>query len=849
MDNTRQEQVLRQRGKSRGNYFLFAFLLGLLLAGLIFLPFMIVDGGRFLFYGDFNVQQIPFYRLAHDAIRSGNTGWNPNTDLGVNFIGSYSFYLLGSPFFWLTVPFPSEWLQFMMGPLLILKFACASLAAYVYLHRYAKSPNAALLASLLYAFSGFSVYNIFYNHFHEPLIFFPLLLAALDEYMLVRRRGLFALAAAACCIVNYYFFVGMVIFTLIYFTVRMLSGSWSISLRDFLLLGLESVLGLCISSLLLVPSILAILQNNRVMNPIDGWNALLYSNNQRYVHILQCLFFPPDLPARPNFTPDSNAKWASLGAWLPLFSMTGVIGWLQIKRKHWLKKILWVLFFMALVPGLNAAFQLFNASYYARWFYMLTLMMACATMMSLENPRVDWPRALKWTAVITVAVIVLVGFTPTFIEEEGKIVSTVYGLEQYPTRFWSYAAVALISLTLTAFLLTFYVRASRKFYRTATFCTSIVIVLYAVFFIALGKTQSDYPMNHIIPYALNGGADVSLDDLRDDSVRVDFYEGMDNSAMYWNTKSIQAFHSIVPGSVMNFYESIGVPRDVASRPDTTHPALRILTSVKYLFDSDHDDAHFAGTEFDTPKMPGWMYYGNANGFDIWENEYYLPMGFTYDRYISRSDYDAAEELQRERLMLKALVISDRQVERWNDILQPLSTAGLDYSDEALTEDWLARSAVTCDTFAYNNKGFTATISTVAESPVFFSVPYEDGWTAYVNGQRADIECANVGFMAVRVPTGASSIEFRYETPGLLLGGLITAASAVLLILYLLCMRAVHRYRRAPVTVQHGTMRRRSLADYAKAHGVRFAEHGPVRIKQEDRADPVLEKKEDFADEP
>lgn len=128
--------------------------------------------------------------IAHDAIRSGNIGWNHLTDLGVNFIGSYSFYLLGSPFFWLTIPFPGEWLQYLMGPLFILKFGCASLSGYIYLHRYAKNPNTALLASLLYAFSGYSIYNIFFNHFHEAIIVFPLLLAALDEYMYTKRRGI-----------------------------------------------------------------------------------------------------------------------------------------------------------------------------------------------------------------------------------------------------------------------------------------------------------------------------------------------------------------------------------------------------------------------------------------------------------------------------------------------------------------------------------------------------------------------------------------------------------------------------------------------------------------------------------
>ena len=141
-----------QRRETRGfrnNYFLKAFFLGMGLSFLIFLPFFIVDGGRFLFYGDFNVQQIPFYRLAHDAVRSGEWGWSYKTDLGANFIGSYSFYLLGSPFFWLTIPFPSEWLQFLMGPLFILKFACATLTGYIYIHRYTKTRESALIGAVL----------------------------------------------------------------------------------------------------------------------------------------------------------------------------------------------------------------------------------------------------------------------------------------------------------------------------------------------------------------------------------------------------------------------------------------------------------------------------------------------------------------------------------------------------------------------------------------------------------------------------------------------------------------------------------------------------------------------------
>ena len=56
----------------RDNQYVRAFVLGLMMSFLVFLPFVIVDNGLFLYYGDFNVQQVPFYQLCHDAIRSGN---------------------------------------------------------------------------------------------------------------------------------------------------------------------------------------------------------------------------------------------------------------------------------------------------------------------------------------------------------------------------------------------------------------------------------------------------------------------------------------------------------------------------------------------------------------------------------------------------------------------------------------------------------------------------------------------------------------------------------------------------------------------------------------------------------
>ena len=95
--------ITKPKNGFRYSYYFKAFSVAFLLATIVFLPFIIRDGGRFIFYGDFNAQQIPFYKLAHEAVTNGNMGWSHTSDLGANFVGSYSFYLLGSPFFWITL--------------------------------------------------------------------------------------------------------------------------------------------------------------------------------------------------------------------------------------------------------------------------------------------------------------------------------------------------------------------------------------------------------------------------------------------------------------------------------------------------------------------------------------------------------------------------------------------------------------------------------------------------------------------------------------------------------------------------------------------------------------------------
>lgn len=88
----------------------------------IILPALVIGKGRLFMNADFNSQQIPFNILCNKAIKNGEYFWNWNTDLGSNFIASYSFYNIGSPFFWIMLLVPSKYVVYAMGPLLVLKF-------------------------------------------------------------------------------------------------------------------------------------------------------------------------------------------------------------------------------------------------------------------------------------------------------------------------------------------------------------------------------------------------------------------------------------------------------------------------------------------------------------------------------------------------------------------------------------------------------------------------------------------------------------------------------------------------------------------------------------------------------
>lgn len=94
----------------------------------------------------------------------------------------------------------------------------------------------------------------------------------------------------------------------------------------------------------------------------------------------------------------------------------------------------------------------------------------------------------------------------------------------------------------------------------------------------------------------------------------------------------------------------------------------------------------------------------------------------------------------------------------------------------------------------NKNGFKGYISNKGNKLLFISIPYNEGWSAYVDSEKTRIYRANEGFMAVKLSEGDHFVEFKYKRPYQGLGiGLSISGLVLLVILILRRRRNIDRF--------------------------------------------------------
>ena len=77
---------------------------------------------------------------------------------------------------------------------------------------------------------------------------------------------------------------------------------------------------------------------------------------------------------------------------------------------------------------------------------------------------------------------------------------------------------------------------------------------------------------------------------------------------------------------------------------------------------------------------------------------------------------------------------------------------------------------------------TGIIETDSKKVLFLSIPYSNGWKAYINGEKTKIYRADYGFMALELNQGTNEFCLKYTTPGILPGFICSIISIIIFIL-------------------------------------------------------------------
>ena len=759
-----------------------AFFLGALVALAALLPAILPYGGRFVTRGDYIEQQLPFILESRRILRGGLNSYSFHTFLGAPALGSYSFYTLGSPFVWPLALLPEAAIPFGISVMAVLKHAAAALTSFLFFRKVIHQERLALIGSVLYAFSSFTIVNTQFYHFTEVIAFFPLILLGLEIAMSDRPvPGLLALFCGLNALVNYYFMLGSALLAALYFAFRFFSADWkhARSVRRVFFDVFECGIGCALAGVLLMPSLMHMLTITRTGGSETPLLAMRYTPSV-LMERLRALLMPIESNVVHAYYGDAGS-WCSTASYLPVFGLTGVAAFFGfIKGHRWLKSLLAALLFASCIPALCGAFALFTNVGYTRWWYGLALLFVLATLYALR----DLPSRRAWFVAFALCAAAALALTVPFLLPEGilSLLPARIGEIILNRRTGAYAgdAFRLLSVALSLLgagaMLLLLVRRPRFAAALALVC-AVACAQYAGYIavgdreILSGGTEAGngiYTLDQIAKPTLS-----SLE-LEQDSAyrRIDYGRMLRNYGLIRGHSSLTCFSSLRTSTVGRFVSMAGFGYDESTTvlPPDNQGAIRALLSVTEYHQFSQDET--------IPE--GFIYSREENGFSVYTNPNAVPMGFLQTT-VTGTHHQRMDGETIGTVLLAAASLDDAYLGRFKDRMQTLDVYAIPDWQESSRR--LQQNA--CDRFDVTSSGFTAHIDAKEAGLVVFTIPHDKGFSASVDGEKAEVIPCDVSFMGVWVEPGEHEIVFTYRTRMLNLGLAMSAIAAAILVGYVL----------------------------------------------------------------
>lgn len=181
-------------------------------------------------------------------------------------------------------------------------------------------------------------------------------------------------------------------------------------------------------------------------------------------------------------------------------------------------------------------------------------------------------------------------------------------------------------------------------------------------------------------------------------------------------------------------------------------------------------------------------------FYLCEYENAMPVGSVYQSYMTETDFRKIPKELRAIAMLRCLIVPERREKEAAQILKKYERPSAEKLSEKQKDACVKEREVNgIRSMKKEPDGFTAKLNARKDGYVLFTVPYDDGFCAQVDGEPVEILETN-GMMAVPVEKGENEIRFIWRNYDLMAGALCSVAGVTALAFYLQLTRRRERMR-------------------------------------------------------
>ena len=224
--------------------------------------------------------------------------------------------------------------------------------------------------------------------------------------------------------------------------------------------------------------------------------------------------------------------------------------------------------------------------------------------------------------------------------------------------------------------------------------------------------------------------------------------------LVFKNSNLNSFNSNISGSAFEFYKSIDYDRSVSTYIDYKNRDLNNFLSVKYIISGNDSDLSEFGYELDY----------NTKNYGVYSNPDFREMGLVFNKYISNNEFMEYSTGLKTESLNESIILSNEQIKKYGNL----------YDSDV---------NIKSNKFKYINNGFKSSIDLSGDTLILYTVPYDEGWRATINGKIVPIEKVDNGFMAVKGNKGSNKIVFSYYPKGLNIGLVISFLSLSGLIFY------------------------------------------------------------------